>query len=436
MPITGSNISLQAMLSDAEQRYADANPESRQRYESACTSMPGGNTRTALFYPPFPLTIARAGGSQLWDIDGHAYTDFLGEYSAGLYGHSHPKITATVKQALDDGIVYGGPSAFEARLAALICERFPSCELVRFCNSGTEANLMALSAAREITGRSRFLAFKGGYHGGVLCFTPSASAMNIPYPFVLGEYNDLAGTLALIEQYGDDLAAILVEPMMGTSGCIPADPEFLHGIQDAAQAKGIVFVLDEVMTSRLSPGGLQETLGLKPDMTSFGKYLGGGLTFGAFGGREEIMARFDPRRPDVFLHSGTYNNNVLTMAAGCTGLGEIFTRQAALELNQTGDALRERLNGIAQQRGVAAQFTGVGSLLGAHFTRQAIRAPQDALTTPEAARSLFHLHMLEQGFYIGRRGYISLSLPLQQTDYDAFAGAFEAFIDNYGELLS
>ena len=429
------NTNLETLLRDAEQRYIEANPNSQKSYQHACTAMPGGNTRTTLYYPPFPLTIDKAEGCKLWDVDGHSYTDFLGEYSAGIYGHSHPRIQQAVTETMAKGMVYGGPSAYEAKLAALISERYPSCELVRFCNSGTEANLMAISSARIVTGKTHIMVFKGGYHGGVLSFVPVPAITNAPYPTVMADYNDLEGTVALIEKHADELAAVLVEPMMGTAGCLPADPEFLHGIRAATAENNIMLIFDEVMTSRLAPGGLQQKLGIKPDLTSFGKYLGGGLTFGAFGGRADILERFDPRRPDAFLHSGTYNNNVLTMTAGYVGLSEIYTPQAADALNNTGDQFRQRLNQLAKQHEVPAQVTGIGSLMGMHFTDRPIRKPQDATATPEEARSLFHLHMLSQGFYVGRKGYMSLSLVLEEADYDHFAEAFEEFLSAYGAAL-
>ena len=334
------NITLEDALRDAEARYVEDNPKSRARHIEACEALPGGNTRSILFYPPYPLTIVRGEGARLWDLDGHAYTDLLGEYTAGLYGHSHPVIQAAVREALERGIVLGGPNPYEAELARLICARFPSCDLVRFCNSGTEANLNALCAARAITGRSHVLVFDGAYHGGPLTFAHGGSPMNLPFPWVIGAYNDLDTTLALIERHGRELAAIIVEPMMGAAGAIAGDPAFLQGLRDAADRHGIVLIFDEVMTSRLSPGGLQAKLGITPDMTTFGKYLGGGLSFGAFGGRADLMARFDPRHPDALPHSGTYNNNVLTMAAGVAGLSEVFTPEAALALNETAEALR------------------------------------------------------------------------------------------------
>jgi glutamate-1-semialdehyde 2,1-aminomutase len=430
------NITLEDALRDAEAHYVDANPKSRARHDEACAAMPGGNTRSILFYPPFPVTITRGEGPRLWDLDGHVYVDFLGEYTAGLYGHSNPAIEAAVKEALAAGIVLGAPNPYEAALARLICARFPSCDLVRFCNSGTEANVNALCAARAITGRSQVLVFDGAYHGGPLTFAHGDSPMNLPFSWVIGAYNELEFTLGVIERYARQLAAIIVEPMMGAAGAVPGNPAFLKGLRKAATRHGIVLIFDEVMTSRLSPGGLQERLGIVPDMTTFGKYLGGGLSFGAFGGRADLMARFDPRHPDALPHSGTYNNNVLTMAAGVAGLAKVFTPEAALALNEMGDALRERLNRLAREAAVPVQVTGIGSIMCVHFHDRPIAGPADAELSDPGARALFHLDMLERGFYVARRGFISTSLALEADDHDAFAAAFEDFLRTYGRVLA
>jgi glutamate-1-semialdehyde 2,1-aminomutase len=430
------NMSLEDALADAEARYAAANPRSRERHLDAARALPGGNTRTILYYPPFPVTITRGEGARLFDLDGHEYLDFLGEYTAGLYGHSDPVIHAAIRQALADGILLGAPNRYEAELAALICARFPSCDLVRFCNSGTEANLNALEGARAATGRSHILLFEGAYHGGMLSFAHGSSPMSIPFPYVFARYNDLERTLALIERHAHELAAIILEPMMGAGGCIPAAPEFLRGLRAAATRHGIILSFDEVMTSRLSPGGLQALVGVTPDLTTFGKYLGGGMSFGAFGGSRAIMARFDPTRPDALAHSGTYNNNVLTMAAGVAGLSKVFTPAAADALTARGEMLKGRLNAIGARRGVPVQVTGVGSILCMHFQDQPIRQPDDTLHTPAAARALFHLEMLSRGFYVARRGFIALALPLTDADYDAFADAFDDFLAACGPALA
>lgn len=429
------NLSLDAAVEDAERRYVAANPNSQARFEEACRTMPGANTRSVLFYDPFPVTMTSGDGATLRDLDGHSYTDFLGEYTAGLYGHSNPIILDAVRKALDGGVVLGGPNQYESRLAELMCARFPSLDMVRFCNSGTEANLMAISLARAATGRSQIMVFEGGYHGGVFYYGHGGSPINAPFPTLVGTYNDPQGAADLICENADDLAAIIVEPMLGSGGGIPGSLEFLQALRDGADACGIVLIFDEVMTSRLAPGGLQEKLGIIPDLTAFGKYLGGGMTFGAFGGRADLMGRFDPRRADAFPHSGTYNNNVLTMAAGVAGLSEVFTAEAAASLNGAGDRLRERMNEAARRTGAPALVTGAGSILGIHFQDKPVHRPDDTEATPAAARKLFHLEMNLRGFYLARRGFMSLCLPLTDRDYDRFSDAFGEFLETYGDLL-
>jgi glutamate-1-semialdehyde 2,1-aminomutase len=360
MPDTRVNFDLATALKDSERRYTAANPKSEQRFRKAAESMPGGNTRTVLHYSPFPVAFQKGEAQRLTDIDGHVYTDFLGEYSAGLYGHSHPKIMAAAERALKSGIVLGGPNEYEAELAALVKGRFPSIDLIRFTNSGTEANLMALVTARAATGRSHIMAFEGGYHGGVLAFKSGPSAVNAPFPMVMATYNDTDATLTLIEKHKHELAAIILEPMMGGGGAIAADRAFLQALRDASAKHGIVLIFDEVMTSRLSPGGLQEAHGIRPDMTSFGKYIGGGFSFGAFGGTRRLMDRYDPTKPGSLAHAGTFNNNVMSMAAGAVGLREIYTPETARALSAAGESLKQRLNAVFAEKNVAMQATGVG----------------------------------------------------------------------------
>lgn len=429
------NATLDDAVAAAEAKYVAANPLSRARFEAARAAMPGGNTRTTLHYDPFPLAIRSGQGARITDLDGHDYADFLGEYTAGLYGHSHPVLIGALKAALDGGLSFGAPGEMEVRFADLMVSRFPSLERIRFCNSGTEANLMAVSLARVATGRSKVMVFHGGYHGAVFYFVSQPAAVNAPFPYLIGRYNDAQHAADLIAKEGADLAAILVEPMQGSAGCIPATPEFLHTLRDGATRSGAVLIFDEVMTSRLHPGGLQGALGIHADLTSFGKYLGGGASFGAFGGRADLMDRFDPTRADALPHAGTFNNNVLTMSAGYTGLAQVFTPEACVKLNATGDAFRDRLNAIARKLDAPAQVTGRGSMLAVHFQRGAIARAGD-LTSLPAARKLFHLEMLESGISFARRGFMALSLPLEAKDYDTYAAAFEEFLSSYAGLLA
>src|SRR5262245_58619412 len=420
-------VDLVARLADAEARYVEANPESRRLQQERARFMPGGNTRTTIHQPPFPLTIVRGEGARLTDADGHQYVDFLGEYTAGLYGHSNAVIVDAIRNALADGLVLGAPNRFEAVLAEAICTRFPSIELVRFCNSGTEANLLALSLCRAVTGRDGVLVFAGGYHGGVLLFGHGVSPLNPPFDWVVGEYNNAAEAARLIDEHAHELAAVIVEPLQGAAGVIPGDPAFLHALREATGAHDVLLVFDEVMTARLSPGGRQQLLGIEPDLTTIAKFFGGGLSFGAFGGRGDLMRRFDPSRPDALQHGGTFNNDILTMAAGAAGMTQVLTEAEIRRLNDLGDRLRDRLNAFSAERELEFCATGFGSLVGLHFTPGPVRNEGDVPESPEL-RGLLHLHMLEHGFSYGRRGFIALSLPLGEADVDGFADGIEEFL--------
>jgi glutamate-1-semialdehyde 2,1-aminomutase len=435
MPEVVADAGVAALVAEAERRYVEANPESRRLHEERARVMPGGNTRTVIHVPPFPLTIVRGEGARLTDADGHVYLDFLGEYTAGLYGHSHPVVLQAIRDALDDGILFGAPNRHELALAEAICARFPSIELVRFCNSGTEANLFALSLARAATGKPAVLVFEGGYHGGVFYFVArEGSPINAPFPFVVAPYNDAETARRLIAEHAHELAAVLVDPLQGSAGAIPGEPAFLQALREATSAHGVLLVFDEVMTSRLSTGGLQAILGIAPDLTTLGKYLGGGLAFGAFGGRADLMGRFDPSRPDALPHAGTFNNSVLTMAAGAAGLTRVYTEGEISRLNGLGDRLRDRLNAFAAREELPFLATGYGSLAGLHFARGPVRRVSDLPDAPEL-RTLLHLHLLECGYSYARRGFIALSLPLDEADVDGFAESVEEFLAAHAELV-
>jgi glutamate-1-semialdehyde 2,1-aminomutase len=317
----------------------------------------------------------------------------------------------------------------------VVCDRFPSLDLVRFTNSGTEANLMALATVIVATGRRKILVFDGGYHGGVFYFSGGGSPVNAPHDFVIGPYNDLPRTRELLEQHGRDLAAILVEPMLGGGGCLPGDRDFLQALREGATRHGAVLIFDEVMTSRLSPGGLQEALGIIPDMTTLGKYIGGGMSFGAFGGRADLMERYDPRRSGALPHAGTFNNNILTISAGLAGMTEIFTPDAARRLTALGEGLRRRLNDLCAARRAPMQFTGYGSLMSVHFSAGPIRTPRDAAAAHQELKELFFFDMLERGIYFARRGMLILSLPIGEAECDRLAEAVEEFLSARAPLL-
>jgi glutamate-1-semialdehyde 2,1-aminomutase len=433
--MTRSFPDIDVALAEAIARYRSRNPRSESLLAEASEVLPGGNTRSVLFHPPFPLTMTRGTGCRLWDADGHAYLDALGEFTAGIYGHSHPAIRQAIVDALDSGLSLSSHTVREAALAREIRRRFPSMELLRFTNSGTEANLLALAAARAHTQRPKVLVFEGAYHGGVLSFAGGSSPINVPHDWLIARYNDLAHVRAMVREHGRGLAAVLVEPMLGAGGCIAGEAEFLRELRELADDCGALLVFDEVMTSRLSIGGRQGQLGVRPDLTTIGKYFGGGLSFGAFGGRAEVMSRFDPRRSDAWAHAGTFNNNVLSMAAGLAGLKEALTDGALKALNARGERLRERLNHAFERHGVGLQATGLGSLMNLHATSAPLARPSDLAGGDPRVKDLLFFDLLERGIFLARRGFVALSLPFGDAEVDEFVAAMDAVAEARRALL-
>ena len=430
--------SIEALYEQAELEYSTRNPKSFSIYKSATESLPGGNTRTVLFYNPYPLSVVRAHGCRLADADGHEYVDLLGEYTAGLYGHSDPIIKKAITDALSNGWSYGSQHEGEGRLARLIKERFRSIDLIRFTNSGTESALMALAVAKVYTQRRKIMVLSGAYHGGAFTFKSGTSnPINAPHEYIIATYNDVSTVNELIAQHGSDLAAIIVEPMIGSGGCIPATKAFLIHLRSVATETGAVLIFDEVMTSRLfSGGGVQSEMGIEPDMTTLGKYIGGGMSFGAFGGKKAIMSLLDPRT-GTLPHAGTFNNNVFTMAVGSVGLELLFTPERARQLHATGENLRAQLNEIA--KGTLMKVSGCGSIMAFHFTKTAVEQilSENSLKGDSIELlDLLHLDLLGRGFYIARRGFIALGLPLTEVELDGFVEAIKCFLQKYSGVLS
>jgi glutamate-1-semialdehyde 2,1-aminomutase len=431
-----ADTALDDAVRDARSAYVGRNPNSAKQYASASDVMPGGNTRTVLFYEPFPLTILRGQGCEVFDADGHRYFDFMGEYTAGLAGHSNPVIAEAIKQAVDNGLSLSGHTQVEAEFAAIVAKRFPAMELLRFTNSGTEATLLALTLARIVTGRKKVLAFDGGYHGSVFVFKDAVNQVNVPFDWVFAPYNDATAAAKLIAQHANDLAAVIVEPMQGSGGCIPAEPDFLATLRSETEKVGAQLVFDEVMTSRLAPGGLQTRYGIRPDLMTLGKYVAGGMSFGAFGGRGALMQRFDPRRADALGHAGTFNNNVLTMSAGIAAMTKVVTQEALDAVNARGDALRTRLQAMCRDHHAPLCVTGIGSLFTIHGVAGPVRSNADITGQDQRIKELLFFDLLEQGIYLARRGMAALSFEINAAACDAFAAAFDQFLKRRAALFA
>jgi glutamate-1-semialdehyde 2,1-aminomutase len=427
--------SLNQAIEDARSRYAAANPLSRAADESAERYLPGGNTRTVLFYEPYPLTIVGGDGAEMTDLDGHRYIDFVGEYSAALFGHSDEVIKSAIHEALDGGVTLGAPTRYERELAGLLCERYPSVEQVRFCNSGTEANLMALSTAQVVTGRNKLLAFKDAYHGGVIKFLGGRCVLNMPFDFVLADYNDIDGTASLMDQVGNELAAVIVEPILGAGGNIQGNRQFLEMLRQKTQETGTLLIYDEVKTARLGPAGIQGMVGIKPDLTTLGKFIGGGLPTGAFGGSTEVMGHFNPKRKGALAHAGTFNNNVCSLAAGCAAVGKVYTPERAAEFFDWSEAFRLSLNDMFAAKAVPMYANGLGSIIAIHFSSMPTKRPTDITAGCRSLRPLLHMELLLDGVLVCSRGDLFLSLPMDDDHLSRARLALEKFADRYKPLI-
>ncbi len=412
--------SLDGTIAVAHKGYVAARPQSARFDEAARKVMPGGNTRSVLHFEPFPFRVVGAQGSVVTDADGHSYVDFCGNYTAGLLGHSSPLIRDAVVAALDEGFAVGATHPREIELAELVCERFAGIDQVRFTNSGTEANLMAIGTALHFTGRSGVGVFSDGYHGGVLSFGGSGNPLNVPHNYTVAPYDDMDGLDALF-QSENDLGCVVIESVQGSGGCRPASEEFMSELSRRCTENNVLLILDEVMTSRLAPGGAQELYGIAPDMTTLGKYLGGGMSFGAFGGRAEVMATFDPSQGGALTQAGTFNNNVVSMAAAVATLRHGLDDDLLAALNRRGDQLRERLGVALSGANPRMWVTGRGSMLTVHVD-------------DDRWLELYFHQMLAAGHYVARRGFIALSLAISDEQIDDLVASTEQWAQATNEL--
>jgi glutamate-1-semialdehyde 2,1-aminomutase len=421
-------------LQKARSNFSDRNPGSRRHYDEARKYMPGGQTRSVLTHAPYPLTFAAGSGATLTDVDGHTYLDFLGDFTAGLLGHSERRVLDAVVDALAHNASVGGIHPAEATLARLMCERF-GLDRVRFTNSGTEANLLAMTTAVIATGRKKIMVFSGGYHGSVFYFASGNAPWNAPFDFVISPFNDEAAALQTISENAATLAAVVVEPMLGSGGCLPFSPTFLARVFEAARNVGAVCIADEVMTSRHGKSGMMDMFGVQADITAYGKYIGGGFSFGAFGGKAQIMDMFDTsqesNRPSPVAHGGTFNNNLSSVTAGCKVLGEVFTADVAVAHTARGDEFRQAIAAVMARSGAPVSVTGFGSMMSLHACSPAPQLPSDIAQRAAELQELLFFGLLERGVYIAARGMVNLGLA--HTD-DQMAQFLDALAETLASL--
>ena len=426
------------------ERYRARSPKSQALYERARSVMPGGTTRTSVYHAPYPLYMDRGAGSRVWDADGVERIDFNGNATALILGHAHPVVAEAIGRQAARGVSFGAPSEAEVRLAEVLCRRVPSVDRVRFTSSGTEAVMYALRTAKAFTGRRKIAKCEGGFHGAHdsvhVSFSagdpeampedrfetaPESRGMSGYEDTVLFPFNDAERAAAILERHGRDLAAVILEPVPGSRGCLPPDIAFLRMLRETTARLGIVLIFDEVMCLRVSYRGAQGRYGVTPDMTTMGKIIGGGLPLAAFGGRGDLMALLDPSGgPPAIPQTGTFNGAALAAAAGTAAM-EALTPEAFDHLEKLGERLREGLTRVFRRREVKAQVTGVGSMFRVHTTDRRLRTLRDtAYADRQMARGLF-FGLLHRGILPFASGMGCLSTPMTETDVDVFIGAVD-----------
>ena len=417
--------------------YREFSPRSEALARRAQAVFPGGDTRASAHFEPYPLSIESASGCTMMDVDGHELLDFMNNFTSLLHGHAHPDVVAAVQAQAAKGTAYAAPSAEQIELAELIAARVPSIEQMRFTSSGTEGTLMALRCARAATGRQKVMKMEGGYHGSYEAAevslvplpeargpldAPASQPVDGSFPdsvlsdTVICPYNQPELARRLIAKHGRELAAVIVEPVLGSLGMVPATVEFLQALREATREHGIVLIFDEVITLRLSQGGAQAMLGVTPDLTCMGKIIGGGLPVGALGGSEKLMRRFHPHEPRPVMHASTFSGNALTMAAGLAAM-RIYRQEDADRINRLGERLREGFNQAFDQAGVAARMLGSGSLGCIVFAAGAVQDSRDSLAAMIAAGQiprLLHLGMIRRGVISGSRLMYNVSTAMTE----------------------
>lgn len=396
--------------------YVNSTPTSQHLQREAEKYLPGGSSRGTAYFEPYPFFVDYTKGHHVTDVDGNRYLDFMLNATTYVLGHANQRVVEAVKHQADRGLSYSTPAPSQIKLAEMLCNRVPSVEKIRFTNSGTEGTLNAIRAARAFTGKHKIAKIEGGYHGNheyvsVSVYTPLGNletnkTTSVPEwpgqpPSVVEDvlslpYNDLETTERILSQNADELACLIIEPVLSNFGYLPANHNYLQGIRKLTTKLGILLIFDEVQSFRLASGGAQEIYNVTPDLTAFGKVIGGGMPVGAWGGRNDIMNFFDPTTNPIITHSGTFNANPMTMTAGIATL-EQLTPSTLKAMNSLGDTLRGKLRSVFDELNVTAQVTGIGSLFGIHFTNENIVDYRSVLRGDSNKRANLFKALLEEG---------------------------------------
>jgi len=408
--------------------------QSTQLFSRAQQRIPGGVNSPVRAFKSVnmtPLFITRAQGSKLYDADGNEFIDFVGSWGPMILGHAHTEVIRKLEETLLKGTSFGAPTEGEILLAEMVCEAVPSVEMLRLVNSGSEAAMAVLRVARGYTGRDKIIKFEGCYHGSVdpLLVQAGSGAMTLGIPDSPGvpasfvehtlqaKFNDLDSVIKLVEENSSKIAAVIIEPVAGNMGMIPPEQGFLQGLRDLCDREGILLIFDEVMTGfRVDYGGAQALFGVLPDMSIFGKIIGGGLPVGAYGGRQDIMLQVAPAGP--VYQAGTLSGNPLAVAAGLSTLEILRKGNPYPELGQKTSWLSGEFQSAAESAGVPLQTQAMGGMFGFFFSETPVRNYQDALNSDVERFTRFFRSMLNQGIYLAPSAFESLFVSTAHSEKD------------------
>jgi glutamate-1-semialdehyde 2,1-aminomutase len=403
-------------------------------YQKALELIPGGVNSPVRAFKAIgiaPTFVVRAKGAKIWDVDGNEYIDYVGSWGPMIMGHAHPKVVAALREAIPRGTSFGAPTPLEVELAAKVKKAFPSMELVRMVSSGTEAGISAIRVARGYTRRDKILKFEGCYHGhgDSLLVKAGSGATTFGIPDSLGvpedlakhtltaAYNDLEGVRNLVNQYPDQIACIIVEPIAGNMGVVLPENGFLQGLREICNEKGIVLLFDEVISGfRAAFGGAQEVFGIKADLTCLGKIIGGGLPVGAYGGKREIMEKVSPL--GGVYQAGTLSGNPLAMAAGIATLDLLKTKKLYQDLAQKASYLSDGISKLARERDIPVCVNHTTGMLTVFFAEGPIRDYQTAKTSDTKRFAQFFIEMMNQGIYLPPSQFEAWFISLAHTQKD------------------
>jgi len=436
--------------------YRERTQKSKALHEKVKTVVPGGDTRAVAHFDPYPFFVSEGKGCFLTDVDENVYIDCVNNMSALVHGHAHPPTVQAIQTQAEKGTCHSAPIDMQYKLATHLCDRIESVEKVRFCNCGTEATLFCLRASRAFTGRVLIVKIDGGYHGAhdavQANLFPDIEASDLPRTqltqgvpsctadgVLVAPLNDLPAMERIFSQHKDQIAAVILEPMLGSSGAV-ARNDYLKDLRELTQKNDALLIFDEVVTLRLHEGGYQAVTGIKPDLTAMGKCIGGGVPVGAYGGRSDVMAVFDHTKPGHVVHSGTFSGNALTMTAGLACLTN-FRQPEIDRINALGDRLRQGLTKVFEETGVAGSVGGYGSIVFIYAFDEFFNNGRDYanLMVPKADfTNILNLALLNQGLFSLAKGSLILliSTPMDEKIIDDIITKFESALNTVASLAN